>query len=59
MIKIDDKTCIGCGACVSLCPRCFQMNEQGLAEPTGEAADEAAQEAAASCPVAAIIIEEE
>jgi ferredoxin len=25
-IKIDASKCIGCGACVSACPKCFEMD---------------------------------
>ncbi|MFO7792005.1 MAG: ferredoxin [Candidatus Saliniplasma sp.] len=27
-IKIDQDTCIGCGMCVSTCPKVFELNEK-------------------------------
>jgi len=31
MVKasVDQETCIGCVACVSICPEAFEMNEDG------------------------------
>lgn len=58
---VDHDLCIGCGLCESICPQVFSMNEQGLAETTGEeiaeAFRESAQEAQEQCPVEAITIE--
>lgn len=59
--KVDKDTCIGCGACPSICPEVFQMEDDGLAAayvtpvPTG--VEDSAQEAADGCPVDAIHIE--
>lgn len=59
---IDQEACIGCGACVALCDAIFRLNDElGKAEVI-EGADCAAagccQEAAESCPVAAITVQE-
>lgn len=56
-----DENCIGCGACASICPEVFRMNDEGLAEayvdPVPSDVEESAQEAADGCPVDAIHIE--
>ena len=56
-----DENCIGCGACASICPEVFRMNDEGLAEayvdPVPSEHEEGAQEAADSCPVDAIHLE--
>ncbi|UWG95618.1 ferredoxin [Dehalobacter sp. DCM] len=61
MIAIVEKdACIGCGACISICPEIFEMDEDGLAatnkDQVPENLEESAQEAAESCPTEAIII---
>ena len=60
---VDQDTCIGCGLCPSICPECFEIEDDGKA---GFIVDEApdgtegeVQEAVDSCPVAAISIVEE
>lgn len=61
MTAYVDENCIGCGACVSICPEVFQMNDEGLAEayvdPVPSEHEESAQEAADGCPVDAIHID--
>ena len=60
MYKVNEN-CIGCGSCTAVCPEVFDLNAVGLAEnilgevPAG--LEEAAKEAAASCPVDAIVNE--
>lgn len=57
MAEIDKNLCIGCGACVSLCPKSFQMNdEDGKADAVSGDDVECANNAAESCPVQAITV---
>jgi len=59
--KVDRNKCIGCGSCEAICPEVFRMDGEGLAEvcanPVPAEAEEAAKEAAESCPVGAISLE--
>lgn len=61
-VCIDQQLCNGCGPCVDICPGVFELNEEGIAEvkvnevPTE--LQETCREAADSCPVEAIAIEE-
>jgi len=56
MIKIDQEKCIGCGLCAGTSPENFVMNADGKAEPINDEANEAAETAAANCPVGAITV---
>lgn len=71
MAKIihERKKCIGCGSCVALCPKFWQMEEDGKSHLKGSKTDsktgneelkikkiECNQEAADSCPVQIIRI---
>lgn len=58
MIKVDKDLCIGCGTCVALCPNTFQLDANGKSEVTNQDDKECAKNAAASCPVQAITVEE-
>lgn len=57
---VEKDACIGCGACPSICPEIFKMDDDGLAttikEQVPESLEESVQEAAESCPTEAIII---
>lgn len=57
---VEKEACIGCGACPSVCPEIFEMDDDGLAttlkEQVPEGLEESAQEAADSCPTEAIIL---
>ena len=58
---VDKDTCIGCGACPSICPDVFSMDDDGLAKAIDsqipEDVQEDAKEARDSCPVDAIDID--
>ena len=59
-VTIDKEKCIGCGTCVALCPKAFEMDEDGKAKAkklTNEKIN-CIQEAVGNCPVQAILIEE-
>ncbi|MGI5902034.1 MAG: ferredoxin [Desulfitobacteriia bacterium] len=57
---VEKEACIGCGACPSICPEIFEMDEDGLAytlrELVPEDQEDLAEEAAESCPTEAIIL---
>ncbi|SHK05807.1 ferredoxin [Clostridium cavendishii DSM 21758] len=59
--KVDKETCIGCGLCPSICPECFEMDDDGKAKTikseVPEGAQSEAKEAESGCPVSAIIVE--
>jgi len=55
MITVDQDACIGCGACVALCPNVFEMNDEGKSHAISQDDVACAQNAAASCPVQAIV----
>lgn len=54
-IVIDQEECIGCEACVELCPEVFALNddEKAIAKDPDSTA-ECVQEAIDGCPVSAI-----
>jgi ferredoxin len=56
-IKVNKDICIGCGACVSLCPSAFELNEDGKSEVVNQEGAECAKNAAQSCPVQAISVD--
>ena len=59
---VDEDACTGCGLCADNCPEVFELNDDGIAmvllDPVPPASAEAAREAADTCPVDAIEIEE-
>ncbi|VVB79364.1 Ferredoxin [uncultured archaeon] len=58
-ITVDKKKCIGCGACVSVCPSAFEMKDGKSSPIKSKVANITCErEAAESCPVNAIKIEE-
>ena len=58
---VDRASCIGCEACVGICPEVFSMDDEGISVAIdGEiVADilESAEEAMECCPVSAITVE--
>jgi ferredoxin len=59
-IQIDRSLCSGFGACAELAPQLFDVGPDGVANArVGETDDPAVLDAAASCPMAAILVEEQ
>lgn len=57
LIKVDSDKCIGCGACVSICPSSFKMINGKAKEKKSEVKKITCEkEAEESCPVQAITI---
>jgi len=54
MAKVDKEKCIGCGACVALCPDVFEL-EDGKAHVKQGKENESCEDAVNTCPVKAII----
>ena len=53
---VDQKCCISCGLCISICPEVFRFNSAGTSEcfdPSG-APEENIQQAIDGCPVQCI-----
>ena len=58
-VVIDRSLCSGFGACAELAPEIFEVDDGGLvALRVGSSADSAVLDAAAACPMAAIVVEE-
>ena len=59
-VTVDENTCIGCGACMSICPDVFEFNDEGFMGVKKEEIDETIKDdimdAKDSCPVNAIDI---
>ncbi|CAD6493054.1 MAG: 4Fe-4S single cluster domain of Ferredoxin I [Candidatus Argoarchaeum ethanivorans] len=53
MVQIDTNKCTGCGVCVKICPDGFEVKEKKAVLKNSGA--ECIDEAAAACPVGAII----
>jgi ferredoxin len=57
---VNKEACIGCGACVSICPQIFDLNDEGLSfiktneEINDEEEKKDAIRALESCPTGAI-----
>jgi ferredoxin len=60
-ITVDRDECTGCGNCVDIAPDVFELDDEGISTVINpEGADEdTIREAADSCPVDAISIEED
>ncbi len=60
-IKVDKSACIGCGACVAIDSKDFTFDDDGISTPIKDNIEEPTndlKEAAASCPVNAIKLEQ-
>lgn len=55
-VEIDKNLCIGCGACAAICPKNFEIGDDGLAEVTNDKVTDEVKEAAENCPTDAIKI---
>jgi len=53
-ISVNKDTCIGCGACVAICPSIFKMDDDGKASAINKGDLSCAKNAGESCPVQAI-----
>jgi len=59
--EVNPDTCTACGLCVDICPEVFEMGDscaEVIASPVPEDAEDSCREAAESCPVEAIRLEE-
>jgi len=60
-VRVDEEACVGDGTCVEICPEIFVMQGDVAVAKMEEVPEElegACREAAKSCPVDAILIEE-
>lgn len=59
-VQVDQELCIGCGACVNLCPEVFELQDDGKSRVIiKNGCKECDYEIAVnSCPVGAIKVEE-
>ena len=60
-ISVETEKCIGCGACVALCPDNWEMDENRKAHPKKSEVEDIGcnQKAADGCPIKIIHIKEE
>jgi len=56
MVSVDKETCIGCGACASICESVFEIKESKAVIKKGQekSKDSNIKDAIDSCPVGAI-----
>ena len=60
-VRVDEDACVGDGTCVEVCPEIFEMRGDVAIAKMEEVPDEledGCREAAESCPVEAILIED-
>lgn len=60
-VKVNQDSCIGCGACASICEEVFEIGDEGLSkvkvDKVPEGKEDSVKEAIESCPTAAIVEE--
>ena len=66
-IKLEREKCIGCGSCAALCPKCFEIIDDGKSHIKGAVKNEVeelevekiecSESASEACPVQCIHIE--
>ena len=58
---VDKDGCIACGLCASICPECFEIEDDGKAgfivDEAPDGLEDEVREAAESCPVNAISVD--
>ena len=58
-VSVIKEECIGCGVCAQICPEVFSMDDdEGVSRVIRPEGGDCEQEAADSCPVACIVIED-
>ena len=61
-VRVDEELCIGCEACVEICPEVFEMQgDTAVAKIEDDIPDDledTCREGAESCPVEAILVED-
>ena len=59
-IRVDHATCVGNAMCEAIVPKVFRLNDNRQSEAVDPAGDgvEKIMEAAESCPVSAILVED-
>jgi len=57
---IDEDLCTACGLCADICPEVFEVNDTAkvIADPVPDEHEDACRDAAESCPVEAISVEQ-
>jgi ferredoxin len=58
MVEVDKSICIGCGACASACPDCFELGDDGKSHVLTACKDDSCKlgDVAENCPVGAITV---
>jgi len=61
-VRVDEELCIGCEACVEICPEVFEMQGDAavakIEDDIPDDLEDTCREAAESCPVEAILVED-